>query len=152
MRTTGKTSTTRGGLAFLLTGALVLVAAGCGEEDFKNEKRPPVPIELTGVIQEDKVTVSPNGRDTKVGAGPIVIIISNQTEDAHTVTLEGDRIPAVRVGPINPLDTASIQKTLPRGIYEVRAGSEVAVPKEIRPAELRIGPPRDPSNNRLLLP
>ena len=150
MRATGKTFTTRGGVAFLLVGALGLVA-GCGEDDFKNEKRPPVPIELTGVIQEDKVTVSPNGRDTKVGAGPVLITISNQTEDSHTVTLEGDRI-RERVGPINPLDTASIQKTLPQGVYEVRAGSEVAVPKEIRPAELRIGPPRDPSNNRLLLP
>ncbi len=152
MRATGKTSTTHGAVAFLLAGTLV-VAAGCGEDDFKNEKRPPVPMELTGVIQEDKVTISPNGRDTKVGAGPIVIIISNQTEDAHTVTLEGDRV-RERVGPINPLDTATIQKSLPRGIYEVRAGSEVAVPEEkaIRAAELTIGPPRDPSNNRLLLP
>ena len=88
MRATGKTSTTRGAVAFLLTGTLA-VAAGCGEDDFKNEKRPPVPMELTGVIQEDKVTISPNGRDRKIGAGPFLIIISNQTEDAHTVTLEG---------------------------------------------------------------
>ena len=150
MRATGKTSTTRGAVAFLLAGTLV-VAAGCGDEDFKNEKRPPVPMELTGVIQEDKVTISPNGRDRKIGAGPFLIIISNQTEDAHTVTLEGDRV-RERVGPINPLDTATIQKTLPRGFYEVRAGSDVAVPREIRAAELRIGPPRDPSNNELLLP
>ena len=153
MRTTGKTSTARGGLAFLLTGALVFVATGCGEEDFKNEKRPPVPIELTGVIQEDKVTISPNGRDKKIGGGPFLIIISNQTEEAHTVTLEGDRV-RERVGPINPLDTATIQKDLPQGVYEVRAGSDEAVPvqEQIRPAELRIGPRRDPSNNELLLP
>ena len=152
MRATGKTSTTRGAVAFLVAGTLV--AAGCGDEDFKNEKRPPVPMELTGVIQEDKVTISPNGRDRKIGAGPFLIIISNQTEDAHTVTLEGDAGSNVRerVGPINPLDTATIQKSLPRGVYEVRAGSDVAVPREIRAAELRIGPPRDPSNNELLLP
>ncbi len=152
MRATGKTSTTRGAVAFLLAGTLV-VAAGCGEDDFKNEKRPPVPMELTGVIQEDKVTISPNGRDKRIGGGPFLIIISNQTEEAHTVTLEGDRV-RERVGPINPLDTATIQKDLPQGIYEVRAGSEEAVPagEQIRAAELRIGPRRDPSNNELLLP
>ena len=150
MRATGKTSTTRGAVAFLLAGTLV-AAAGCGEEDFKNERRPPVPMELTGVIQEDEVTISPNGRDRKIGAGPFLIIISNQTDEAHTVTLEGDRV-RERVGPINPLDTARIQQTLRQGVYEVRAGSEVAVPREIEPATLRIGPPRDPSNNRLLLP
>ncbi len=152
MRATGKTSTTRGAVAFLLAGTLV-IAAGCGEDDFKNEKRPPVPMELTGVIQEDKVTISPNGRDKKIGGGPFLIIVSNQTEEAHTVTLEGDRV-RERVGPINPLDTATIQKDLPQGIYEVRAGSNEAVPagEQIQPAELRIGPRRDPSNNELLLP
>ena len=152
MRATGKTSTTRGAVAFLLAGTLV-VAAGCGEDDFKNEKRPPVPMELTGVIQEDKVTISPNGRDKKIGSGPFLIIVSNQTEESHTVTLEGDRV-RERVGPINPLDTATIQKDLPQGVYEVRAGSNEAVPagEQIRPAELRIGPRRDPSNNELLLP
>jgi hypothetical protein len=134
-----------------MAGTLAATAAGCGEDDFENEPRPPVPIELTGVIQEDKVTVSPNGRNGKLGAGPFLITISNQTADAHTITLEGDRI-TERVGPVNPEDTATIQKTLPQGDYEVRAGSEVAVPKEIEPAELEIGPERKDSNDRLLLP
>lgn len=124
-----------------------LVLAGCGEDDFENAKRPPVPIELTGVIQERGVTVSPS----KEGAGPFVITISNQTDDAHTVTLEGTSVEE-RVGPIQPQDTATIQKTLPKGRYEVRAGSEEAVEREIPPAELVIGPERDPSNDRLLLP
>jgi hypothetical protein len=134
-----------------MAGTLAITAAGCGEDDFENKPRPPVPVELTGVIQEDKITVSPNGRDTKLGAGPFLITISNQTQDAHTITLEGDRI-TERVGPVNPEDTATIQKSLPQGNYEVRAGSEVAVPKEIEPAELRIGPDRKDSSDRLLLP
>jgi hypothetical protein len=134
-----------------MAGTLAVTAAGCGEDDFENEPRPPVPVELTGVIQEDKVTVSPDGRDRKLGAGPFLITISNQTPDAHTLTLEGDRI-TERVGPVNPEDTATIQKTLAPGNYEVRAGSEVAVPKEIEPAELEIGPERRDSNDRLLLP
>lgn len=93
------------------------------------------------------MTVSPS----KEGAGPFLITISNQTDDAHTVTLEGSRVEE-RVGPIQPQDTATIQKTLPRGKYEVRAGAEQAVEREIPPAELVIGPDRDPSNDRLLLP
>lgn len=124
-----------------------MLLSGCGGDDFENERRPPVPIELTGVIQERGVTVSPS----KEGAGPFLITISNQTDDAHTVTLEGSRIEE-RVGPIQPQDTATIQKTLPRGRYEVRAGAEQAVEREIPPAELVIGPDRDPSNDRLLLP
>jgi hypothetical protein len=131
----------------LTVGVVALSAAGCGEEDFENRPRPPVPVELTGVIQEDKVTVSPS----RVGAGPILITISNQTEEAHTVILEGERI-SERVGPVNPLDTATIQKTLKQGSYEVTAGSEKAVEREIAPAELTIGRPRKSSSDELLLP
>jgi len=134
--------TTLAGLA--AAGAL---AAGCGDEDFKNEARPPVPIALTGVIQEDKVTVSP----AEVGAGPVVITISNQTEDAHTITLEGESVSA-ELGPVQPLDTETIQRTLDPGEYEVSAGSKKAVRKEIAPAILAIGPERKASNKDLLLP
>jgi hypothetical protein len=146
MRATRKTRWS-GAIAFLAAGTLVALASGCGGEDFENKPRPPVPIELTGVIQTDKVTVSPN----KVGAGPVLITISNQTTEAHTVTLEGDAVKE-RIGPVQPEDTATIQKTLARGTYEVRAGSAVAVPKEIRPAVLNVSTERRDSNNRLLLP
>jgi hypothetical protein len=145
MTATGKTR--RRVIALLALGVLVSLAAGCGGGDFKNKPRPPVPIELTGVIQSDKVTVSPNS----FGAGPVLITISNQTPDAHTLTLEGETVKE-RVGPVNPQDTATIQKTLPEGTYEVRAGSTVAVPKEIQPAVLKVGRARSDSNNRLLLP
>ena len=133
-------------LVLLVAGASG-VAAGCGGDDFENKPRPPSAVTLTGVIQDRGVTVSPK----EEGAGPVVITISNQTDDAHTVTLEGTSIEE-RVGPIQPQDTATIQKTLPTGKYEVRAGSEQAVDKEIPPAELDIGPDRDPSNDQLLLP
>jgi hypothetical protein len=133
----------------LFLGA-ALLASGCGGDDFENERRPSVPIELTGVIQDRGVTVSPK----KEGAGPFVITISNQTDEAHTVTLEGSANSTVeeRVGPIQPQDTATIQRTLPEGKYQVRAGSEQAVEKEIPPAELDIGPDRKSSNDELLLP
>ena len=133
--------------AFLALGASAVIVGGCGGGDFPRKTRDPVPLELTGVIQKDKVTVSP----TKAGAGPIAITISNQTEEAHTVTLEGDTV-RERVGPINPQDTATIQKSLPPGSYEVRAGSSVAVPSEIRPGHLTIGRKRKDSSDQLLQP
>ena len=124
-----------------------VIVAGCGDEDFKNEARAPIREALTGVIQNDKVTVSPS----KIGAGPVEITISNQTKADHTVTLEGESI-VERQGPVAPGDTVTIQKTLAKGSYEVKAGSEKAVPREIRPAVLRIGKERKNSNNDLLLP
>ena len=82
------------------------IVAGCGDEDFKNEARAPIREALTGVIQDDKVTVSPS----KIGAGPVEITISNQTKADHTVTLEGESI-VERQGPVAPGDTLTIQKT-----------------------------------------
>jgi hypothetical protein len=121
--------------------------AGCGEDDFKNEARAPVREELTGVIQPDELTVSPS----KLGAGPVSITISNQTDDPHSITLEGNST-VDRAGPVQPGDTATIQKTLRPGSYEVKAGSEKAVRREIRPAVLKIGKERKNSNNELLQP
>jgi hypothetical protein len=125
----------------------VVLLAGCGGEDFKNEARAPIRLELSGVIQDDEVTVSPS----KIGAGPVAITISNQTDVPHSITLEGSST-IDRAGPIEPNDTATIQKTLEPGSYEVKAGSEKAVKKEIRPAVLQIGKSRKNSNNDVLLP
>jgi hypothetical protein len=138
-------STRAGALAGIAISAAL--AAGCGDDDFANDPRPPVPIGMSGVIQSDKVTVSPTG----AGAGPIVITISNQTRRPRTITLEGKTLVA-RQGPIQPGDTATLQRTLAPGSYEVRAGSETAVRKEIEPALLDIGAERPASNNDLMLP
>jgi hypothetical protein len=124
-----------------------VILAGCGGEDFKNEPRAPIRLELSGVIQSDAVSVSP----AKLGAGPVAITISNQTDEAHTVTLEGSST-VDRTDPVQPGDTATIQKTLQPGNYEVKAGSAKAATKEIRPAVLTIGKERANSNNDVLLP
>ena len=126
---------------------MAALIAGCGNDDFKNEARAPVRLALTGVIQDDKVTVSP----AKIGAGPVEITISNQTDSARTITLEGESI-TEEEGPVQPGDTATIHKTLKPGSYEVRAGSKKAVREEIQPAVLRIGKERHNSNNELLQP
>jgi hypothetical protein len=136
------------GVAIFAAVAVAAVAAGCGEDDFENEPRPPVPIELSGVIQDDKLTVSPS---RNIGAGPFTILISNQTDAEHTVTLEGESI-TERVGPVAPDDTVEIKRTLAPGSYEVSAGSARAVRREIAPAVLDIGDERENSNSELLLP
>ena len=69
----------------------------------------------------------------------------------HSITLEGQST-VDRAGSVQPGDTATIQKTLEPGSYEVKAGSSKAVRKEIRPAVLRIGRERKNSNNDVLLP
>jgi len=128
--------------------AVTLALAGCGGgEDFANKPRPPVPLQLTGVITKQKVTISPN----KVGAGPVVITVSNQTGQSRTLTLDGNGIQE-RVGPINPLDTAQLQKTLKPGRYKVTAGSEQATPTSIQPATLLIGKERPSGSDKVLLP
>jgi hypothetical protein len=133
------------------TFAVVLaaaIAAGCGEDDFENKPRPPVTMELTGSIQEDKLTISPS---RNIGAGRFKILISNQTDVEHTITLEGGSI-VERVGPVVPHGTEEIQRTLPPGSYEVSAGSARAVRREIQPAVLDIGEERENSNSEVLLP
>jgi hypothetical protein len=128
--------------------AMALALVGCGGgEDFKNDPRPPVPLQLTGVITKQKLTISPN----KVGAGPVVITVSNQSGQSRTLTLDGNGIQEV-VGPINPLDTGQLQKTLKPGRYQVRAGSEAATARTLRPATLLIGKERPSGSDKVLLP
>jgi hypothetical protein len=148
MRATGKMRKCR---AALLAGgaALVLVAAGCGSEDFANAPRPPVTVDLSGRITDEDVSISPRS----TGAGPVLITLSNQTGRALTVTLEGEDV-IERVGPVQPQDTVPIEKTLEPGSYEIRAGSSRAVDIEdqIAPATLEIGPERESSGSDVLLP
>src|SRR3954454_25055988 len=135
-------------MRFAILATMAVGVAGCGgSSNFKNEPRPPAPVQLTGVIRDDQLTVSPN----RVGAGPIIILISNQTQQSHTITLDGVDTKDV-VGPVNPLDTAKLQQTLKEGSYKVKAGSSRAVGKEVNPATLTVGPARKDSSDKVLLP
>jgi hypothetical protein len=139
--------------AAVAAGLLVtLGVAACGDDDFANEPRPPVPVAITGVITEQQVDISPN----EFGAGPVVLTISNQTPESHRVTLEGTADDGTEIsevtGPINPQDTATVQQTLPEGDYEVLANSDGSIVSGIAPGEITVGPPRSSASDELELP
>lgn len=129
--------------------AVVAVAfAGCGSKnDYKNEPRPPAPIVLTASISKDKVSVSP----ARFGAGPVSLIITNQTGAPQEVTFEsgagGAGSFSQKTGPINPGDTATVKADVPQGAAVVRVAAGA-----ISQATLRVGPKRPSSQNQLLLP
>jgi hypothetical protein len=151
-------------------GSVLLVVTGCGGSDskFKNEPRPPVATSLTGVITAKAVTVSPDTLPLPAKAGqvqaskeldtPISLVIANETDQPHTITLTGKtrdgKTIEASVPPIGPSDTAEIQQTLPPGTYQIKAGSEQAISagQEIRPATLTIKANRQSSSDSLLLP
>jgi hypothetical protein len=135
------------GTAALVALVSVAALAACGDEDFKNDPRAPLPLELTGVIQSGRVTVSPKN----IGAGPVLITIANTTDDPHSVTLSGGTVQQT-VDNVGPTDTTTIRRTLAPGTYEVSAGEAAAVAREIRPAVLKVGKERPSSSSDLSLP
>ena len=139
----------RHGFVAIVLGAVAL-ATGCGEDDdYKNEPRPPAPIVVSAAITQDGVSVSPR----TFGAGPITLIVTNQTENAQEVTLETDEIGGTdagieqQTGPISPGDTASLKANLRKGTYRVGVDG-----RGISAAALDVGEPRESAQNQLLQP
>ena len=125
-------------------------AFGCGDEaDYENSPRPPAPIVISAAIQDGEVSVSPK----QFGAGPVTLIVANETEKAQEITLETDEIggssPGLRqrTGPINPGDTASIKADLKRGTYKVSVATD-----GIEAAAMKVGEQRESAQNQLLQP
>jgi hypothetical protein len=129
--------------------AVGIGVAGCGaSKDYHNQDRPPAPINLTAVISPSQVSVSP----VRFGAGPIVLIVTNQTGASQRLTLTtGDSIgkhPITQsTGPINPRDTASLAVDVPPGDYQVKVGD-----RTIRPINLHVGQQRATAQGELLQP
>jgi hypothetical protein len=129
----------------------MLVVAGCGgaDDDYANKPRPPAPIVISASIGSDRVSVSPR----TFGAGPITLIVTNQTERAQDLTLETDEIGgdapglAQTSGPINPGDTASLKADLRRGTYKIAVdGNGIAATR------LNVESERPSSQDELLQP
>src|SRR5260370_18039849 len=91
-------------MGFMRTGIIVFATAaiaGCGSSGhFANRPSPPTPINLTVFINNQRVSVSPSS----VGAGPVVLIVTNQANTAQSLTL----LPAAASAPQPIADTAPI--------------------------------------------
>ena len=125
--------------------------AGCGgdEDEYANEPRPASPIVVSASIGADRVSVSPK----EFGAGPVTLIVTNQTESAQELRLETDEIQGSeagvdqQTGPISPGDTASLKANLREGTYRVGVDGE-----GISAAALDVGEPRESAQDQLLQP
>ena len=131
-------------------GIAAAAIAGCGtSSDYKNDPRPPSPIVLTASIDDQRVSVSPRS----FGAGPISLIVTNQTDTAQRVTLESAEKagsgPGLRqeTAPISPRDTATLKADVKPGRYTVHVRGDA-----IQAARLRVGPERPSAQNDLLQP
>ena len=121
--------------------------AGCGGGgDYANKPRPPAPINVTAAITDSRVSVSPQ----RFGAGPIVLIISNQSSSAQKVIFETDELGGTEPGnkfdttPINPRGTATLKVDVREGDWKLSTddgGIRAAAVSVGRRAQVRPGRP-----------
>jgi hypothetical protein len=136
--------------------------AGCGDdEDHANRERPPATINVTAAIADGRIHVSAR----EFGAGPIRLLVSNQTASAQQVTFEtaGDASGVTQTSaPISPEGAATLEVDATEGEYELstgddeageaHAGDERAARGRIRPVAVKVGAPRPSAQNELLQP
>src|SRR3954452_8821922 len=125
--------------ALILSAAACCVIAGCGGgSDYANKDRPPSPINVTAAISTKKISISPK----TFGAGPVVLIISNQTGAKQKLTLQTQELGGSKPGikttsnAIDPNDTGTMQVDLREGDYEISGSGGV------KPAKLTVGKQR----------
>ena len=123
--------------------------AGCGgEADYANKPRPAAPINVTAAISDKKISLSPK----KFGAGPVVIIVSNQTGEEKTLTLQTEELGGNQPGikqssdPIAPRGTGTLKADVREGSYAISASDG---PKA---TTLEVGPARKSAQDQLLQP
>lgn len=141
----GMSSPTR--LLLLLT----FVLAGCGgsDDDYANRPRPPAPINVTAAISNSRISVSP----ASFGAGPIVLIVSNQSASAQEVTFATDELGGSEPGrtfsttPINPRGVATLKVAVREGDWQLSTGDD-----GVRSAAVKVGKPRKTAQDDLLQP
>jgi hypothetical protein len=132
-----------------ITLALLAVVGCGGDGDYANNPRPPSPINVTAAISDSRVSVSPQ----RFGAGPIVLIVSNQSSSAQKVTFQTDELGGSQPGrkfdttPINPRATATLKVDVRQGHWKLSTADG-----GIRAAAVSVGRKRKSSQGDLLLP
>jgi hypothetical protein len=139
-----------GGRVYGWTAFALIAVAGCGGvDDYTNKPRPPAPINITAAITDARVSVSPQ----RFGAGPIVLIVSNQSSSAQKVIFETDELGGSQPGnkfnttPINPRGTATLKVDVREGDWKLSTSDG-----EIRAAAVSVGQQRESAQNDLLQP
>ena len=134
-------------LLLLLT--FVLAGCGGGDDDYANRPRPAAPINVTAAITDSRISVSPRS----FGAGPIVMIVSNQSSSAQEVTFATDELGGSEPGrtfsttPINPRGVATLKVDVREGDWELSTGDN-----GVRSAAVTVGKPRKSAQDDLLQP
>ncbi len=122
--------------------AVALAACGSGGGKSPTEVTPPTPVNLTVLVSDSRVSVSPSA----VGAGPVVFVVTNQASRAEALAISragGSRLAST--APINPQGTTQVSVNFFRpGRYTIataphgRNDAQRLRPPPIRPASLRI--------------
>jgi hypothetical protein len=139
-------------IGMLAASALAVTACGSTSSG-ATTPRPPAPVNLTVYVDNNAVSVSPSS----VGAGPVTFIISNQASQAESLAIlaagSSEGRPLANTGPINPQATAQVTVNFTPGTYSLSTGGgDAAGNSSVRPASIKIGPPRSSSDNQVLQP
>lgn len=136
--------------AAVLAAGATCALAGCGGsgDDYANKPRPASPINVTAAINDKEISISPK----TFGAGPVVIIVSNQTGSDKTVTLQTQELGGSKPGlkqstdPIAPRATGTLKADVREGTYELSVGNGPS------PKTLEVGGERKSAQDTLLEP
>ena len=134
--------------------ALVLAACGSAGGQAASQERPADPVNLTVYVNDSRVSVSP----TRVGAGPITFIVTNQATRAESLAITKGGSTLATTAPINPQGTTQVSVDFKPGRYTIATGpggrndAQLSRQSSIRPASLHIGHERGGSNNSVLQP
>jgi hypothetical protein len=138
-----------------MLAVIALAVSACGATSKgATTPRPPPPVNLTVYIDNSRVSVSPS----RVGAGPVAFIITNQAREAESLAILPARSAAgqalANTGPINPQATAQVTVNFNSpGLYTLSTNDQGGDGgSSIRAAALRVGRPRPSGNNQLLQP
>jgi hypothetical protein len=131
----------RSGLLLCGVAFAALAVAGCGRDDFENDPRPAVPLEVTAKISQRGVAVSPG----EFGAGLVNLTIANLATEPGVFVIRGPV--DAHSGDIPPAGTGTIKVDLKTGSYEASVDGFAAAP-----ATFTVGAPRESGQNDLLLP
>ena len=143
--------------SIVICAGVALVVSACGSAGSKSASlpAPPGPIVLSALVTGTRVSVSP----AHIGAGPVLLTVTNQGHRAAAVTLSRAGHSLARTAPINPQGATQIKVDLNRGVYRLalarsaqRSDAQKTRPEPVTGAVVRVGRRRGGGGRQLLSP